>query len=57
MFTIEIVKPETLEIRLQVIPTPWKPVLEEAKAKNMNVRYTSQDTPFGTFPIFVEIEN
>ena len=51
----ELLTPKQVEERLQFISTDFKEVLTIAKKQGRNVWYHSKVTPFGTYPLMVEL--
>jgi hypothetical protein len=49
--------PESVRCRLSIVPTSWEKILNEADQKGVKVNYTYKSTPFGTFPLALELSN
>lgn len=54
--TTEILTPNQVRERLAIVPTDFEKVLQEAEKNAVNVIYYSKSTPFGIYPMAVEME-
>lgn len=51
----EVLNPVSVRCRLSIVPTPMEKILLEAEQKGVKVIYHSKSTPFGTFPLALEL--